>query len=61
MSLSESGMKKLSKDKVIALALEYQNKYDSTLTHINKKYLISGKIMRKCNQNFASPDKSAQN
>ena len=37
MSLSESVLKKLSKDKVIALALEYQNKFDSTLANINKE------------------------
>ena len=35
MRLSESALKKLSK--VIALALEYQNKFDSTLANINKK------------------------
>ena len=33
MSLSESALKY----EVIALALEYQNKFDSTLTNINKK------------------------
>ena len=59
MSLSKSALKKISKDEVIALALEYQNKFDSTLTDINKE--TSGKIMRKYSQNFASPDKSAQN
>ena len=37
MSLSEPALKKLSKDEVIALALEYENKFDSTLTNINKK------------------------
>ena len=37
MSLSESALKKLSKDEVIALALEYQNMFDSTLTNINKE------------------------
>ena len=37
MSLSESALKKPSKDEVIALALEYQNKFDSTLTIINKE------------------------
>ena len=37
MSLSESALKKLSKDEVIALALEYYNKFDSTLTNINKE------------------------
>ena len=37
MSLSESALKKLSKNGVIALALEYENKFDSTLANINKK------------------------
>ena len=37
MSLSESALKKLSKDEVIALILEYQNKFDSALTNINKE------------------------
>ena len=37
MSLSESALKKLPKDEVIALALEYQNKFDSTLANINKE------------------------
>ena len=37
MSLSESALKKLSKDEVIAVALEYQNKFDdSILANINK-------------------------
>ena len=35
MSLSESALEKLSKDEIIALALEYQNKSDSTLSNIN--------------------------
>ena len=37
MSLSESALKKLSKEEVIALALEYQNKFDSILVNINKE------------------------
>ena len=36
MSLSESALKKLSKDKVTTVALEYQKKLDSTLVNINK-------------------------
>ena len=35
MSLSGSALKKLSKDKVTAFALEYQNKFDSTKANIN--------------------------
>ena len=37
MSLSETVLKKLSKDEVIALALDYQKNFDSTLTNINKE------------------------
>ena len=37
MPFSESALKKLSKDEVIALALEHQNKFDSTLKNINKE------------------------
>ena len=37
MSHFESALKKLSRDEVIALALEYQRKFDSTLANINKK------------------------
>ena len=37
MSLSKSVLKKLSNYEVIALPLEYQNKFDSTLTNINKE------------------------
>ena len=39
MSLPKSALKKLSKDEVIALVLEYQNKFDSTLTNTNKEIL----------------------
>ena len=34
---SASALKKLSKNEVIALALEYQSKFDSTLANINKE------------------------
>ena len=37
MSLSESALKKIYKDKVTTLALEYQNKFDSALANINKE------------------------
>ena len=40
MSLPESVLKKLSKNEIIALALEYQSKFDPTLTNMNKE--ISG-------------------
>ena len=35
MSLSESALNKLSKDEVLALALERQNKFDSTYQQRN--------------------------
>ena len=37
MSLSEAALKKLTKDEVIALTLEYQAKFDNTLSNINKE------------------------
>ena len=35
MSLSETTLKKLSKDEVIYLLLDYQNKFETTLTRMN--------------------------
>ena len=35
MSLSEATLKKLSKDEVIYLLLDYQNKSETTLTRMN--------------------------
>ena len=35
MSLSEATLKKLSKDEVINLLLDYQNKFETTLTRLN--------------------------
>ena len=35
MSLSEATLKKLSKDEVINLLLDYPNKFETTLTRIN--------------------------
>ena len=37
MSLSEAALRKLTKDDVIALTLEYQAKFDYTLSNINKE------------------------
>ena len=37
MSLSEAALRKLIKDEVIALTLEYQAKFDNTLSNINKE------------------------
>ena len=37
MSLSEAALRKLTKDEVIALTLEYQAKFDNTLSNINRE------------------------
>ena len=37
MALSESTLKKLHKDEIINLALDYQSKFDSTLAGIRNK------------------------
>ena len=37
MSLSDVALTKLTKDEVIALTLEYQTKFDNTLSNINKE------------------------
>ena len=37
MSLSQAALRKLTKDEVIALTLEYQAKFDNTLSNINKE------------------------
>ena len=37
MSLSEAALRKLTKDEVITLTLEYQAKYDNTSSSINKE------------------------
>ena len=47
MSLSEVPLKKLTKDEVIALALEYQVKFDNTLYNINKELNELGKDLKK--------------
>ena len=36
MSLSEAALRKLTKDAVIALSLEYQEKFDNTLSNTKK-------------------------
>ena len=36
MSLPEATLRKLTKDEVIALTLEYPAKFDNTLSNINK-------------------------
>ena len=37
MSLSEDVLGKITKDEVIALTLEYQAKFDNTLSNINRE------------------------
>ena len=37
MALSESALKKIHKDEIINLALDYQNKFDSTLAGIRNE------------------------
>ena len=37
MSLSEAALRKLTKDEVMALTLEYQAQFDNTLSNINKE------------------------
>ena len=37
MSPSETALRKLTKDEVIALILEYQAKFDNTLSNINRE------------------------
>ena len=35
MALTEEALKKMSKDEIITLALDYQDKFNSTLANIN--------------------------
>ena len=47
MSLTEAALKKMSKDEVIALTLEYQAKFNSTVASIegwNQNYLYLGQL-----------------
>ena len=45
MALSESALKKLHKDEIINLALDCQNKFDSTLTGIRNELSDIKKIL----------------
>ena len=55
MSLSEVPLKKLTKDEVIALTLEYQVKFGNTLSNINKELNELGKdFKKKMNQSCLS-------
>ena len=48
MALNEAALRKLSKEEIIKLALEYQSKVDSTLSSINDiKTDLSELLLRK--------------
>ena len=46
MALSEAALKKLSKDEIINLALDYQSNFDSTLAGIRNKLYDLKKTLR---------------
>ena len=46
MALSEATLKKLSKDKTVTLALDYQNKFDSTLKSIRNEIYYLKKTLK---------------
>ena len=54
MSLSEVALRKLTKDEVIALTLEYQAKFDNTLSNINRELSELPNDFKKLNQSCLS-------
>ena len=50
MALSESELKKLHKDEIINFALDYQNKFDSTLAGIRNELSDLKKILSSSDQ-----------
>ena len=46
MSLSEATLKKLSKDEVINLLLDYQNKFETTLARMNRYVRLQTRPLR---------------
>ena len=52
MSLSEAILKKLSKDEVINLLLDYQNKFETTLTRMNTDLLGLRKDLSDLKENY---------
>ena len=50
MSLSEAALKKLTEDEVITLTLEYQAKFDNTLSNIDKELSELRNDFKKLNQ-----------
>ena len=53
MALSEAALKKLSKDEIASLALDYQNKFDSTLTSIRNELSDLKKDFEKHGSDFS--------
>ena len=56
MSLSEATFRKLTKDEVISLTLEYQAKCDNTLSNINKELSELRNDFKKLNQSCLSQE-----
>ena len=56
MSLSEATFRKLTKDEVISLTLEYQAKCDNTLSNINKELSELRNEFKKLNQSCLSQE-----
>ena len=54
MSLSEAALRKLTKDEVIPLTLEYQAKLDNILSNINKELSQLRNVSKKLNQSCLS-------
>ena len=54
MSLSEAALRKLTKDEVITLTLEYQEKFDNTLSNINREPSKLRNDFKKLNQSCLS-------
>ena len=52
MSLSEATLRKLSKDEVINLLLDYQNKFDTTLARMNTNLSDSRQDLPDLKSNF---------
>ena len=54
MSLSEAALRKLTKYEVITLTLEYQAKFDNTLSNINREVSELPNDLKKLNQSCMS-------
>ena len=52
MALSKAALKKLSKDEIVSLALDHQNKFDSTLTSIRNELSDLKKDFEKLGSDF---------